>query len=290
MMTFRSAMEATGLRPRDIEPDGRFHRCPTDDKPRKRNGAYLLTVDGRRGYWRNFATETDWHSWTDGNATRAVPDHRIAERARQHRQQEALRRAAAIKDAREHFATLPRLLGTHPYLEKKGLSPRGCGDCRIDGELLAVPMRVGPSLVSIQTIATDGTKRYRTGCPTSGASLSIYRPGGTVTCLVEGFATGLAVYQAVPQARVVVCFDAGNLVKVAAEIKVSGLTVVCADNDWRSDVNTGLEKGKASAASIGCGIAYPTGIEGTDWADAMLEWGGPSKIRNAILREARHVA
>jgi putative DNA primase/helicase len=92
---------------------------------------------------------------------------------------------------------------------------------------------------------------------------------------------------------VVVCFDAGNMVQVATEMKLRGMTVVCADNDWeaagRTGINTGIEKGRSAAAVLGCGVAYPEGIEGSDWADALAEWGerGPSKLRMEIMRRVR---
>jgi phage/plasmid primase-like uncharacterized protein len=76
-------------------------------------------------------------------------------------------------------------------------------------------------------------------------------------------------------------------------MRVRGLTVVCADNDseteTRTGKNPGLESGRKAAASIGCGVACPAGIRGTDWADALQEWGNPAKVRMAIMREAKLV-
>jgi putative DNA primase/helicase len=287
---FRQAMESTGLMPRDIVADGRFYRCPTSDKPRKRNGAYILTIDGRRGYWRNYATETDWNSWADGRPVTLVDQARHEAQMRQLHAMEARRRHAAIRGAREYFGTLAPLHGGHPYIEAKGLSMQGCVGLRVDGDALVIPMFVQHSLVSLQTISPSGDKRYRTGCPVSAASFTFDRRAATVTAFAEGFATGLAVYQCVPYARVVVCFDAGNLVKVAKATKARGLAVVCADNDWRGSVNTGVEKGRQAAEAIGCGLAYPHGINGTDWADAMNEWGSPARVRMEVMKGATYVA
>ena len=89
-------------------------------------------------------------------------------------------------------------------------------------------------------------------------------------------------------ARVIVCFDAGNLVKVASQFKARGLTVVCADNDGKSATNTGIDKGRQAAEAIGCGVAYPEGIDGTDWADALLE-RGPARVRLGVMRGAQMV-
>lgn len=289
MMGFRQAMEAAGLMPRDIVADGRFYRCPTKDKPRKRNGAYLLTLDGRRGYWRNYATETDWSSWADGRPVTLAEQASHDAQLRRLRALEARRRAEAIQTMRRYFFGLPRMSGGHPYLAAKALSMRGCDQLRVDGDKLVIPMWIGDALISLQTISPSGAKLYRSGCPVSGASFSIGGHKPSVTALAEGFATGLAVHQCVPQARVIVCFDAGNLVKVAKALKVRGLAVVCADNDWQGNVNTGVEKGRQAAEAIGCGLAYPSGIRGTDWADAFIEWGSAAKVRVEVLRGAIYV-
>jgi putative DNA primase/helicase len=286
---FRTAMLAAGLLPRDIVPDGRFHRCPTQHKPRKRNGAYLLSIDGQRGVFRDYAQETDWNVWTADGVTNARPDPYLVVKLRQARLNEARMRQQAIAQAREYFAKLPRLAGLHPYLERKKLTARGCSELRLDGDRLAIPLRgVGRDLVSVQTIAPDGSKLYRRGCPTAGASFMIGTNAPSVTCLVEGFATGLAVYQSVANAQVVVCFDAANLLKVVAAIKPRGLVVVCADNDHRNAVNVGLDKGRIAADSLGCGLAYPQGIEGTDFSDLLIERGA-QYVRTAVMREARAV-
>lgn len=52
--TFEEALHAAGLRPRDVIPDGLWHRCPTIDKPKKKNGVYKLDVCGSKGWYRNW--------------------------------------------------------------------------------------------------------------------------------------------------------------------------------------------------------------------------------------------
>jgi hypothetical protein len=46
-VNFSAFASAHGLRIRQVLDDGRWHRVPTDDKPRKRNGAYVF--DGQSG-------------------------------------------------------------------------------------------------------------------------------------------------------------------------------------------------------------------------------------------------
>lgn len=291
-MNFLAAMQSAGLRPRDIVADGRWRRCPTEDKPRKKNGCYLLDPSGRRGVFKNYATDADWNRWQDDTITPAQAAE-IERRAAELRRRETAKRIAAIEAMRAHFAALPPLREGHQYLFDKGLSMRGCEGLRVDGELLVIPMFRGRALMSFQTITPTGEKKYRYGCPIKGNAYTIGRPGAVVTCLAEGFATGLAVYQSMPEARVLVCFDAGNMVNVAREIDVRGLVVVCADNDWQTEqrigTNPGIQKGRAAADAIGCGLAAPQGIEGSDWADALREGWSPARVRVEILRGARFV-
>lgn len=291
-MSFYAALVASGLRPREVIADGRWHRCPTHDKPRKKNGCYLLDPSGTRGVWKNYAVDADWNKWQDETVTPAQRVE-IDRRAREMRDREVRKRVASINAMRAHFDVLPPLREGHPYLFNKGLSMLGCNGLRTDGDLLVIPMHLGRALMSFQTITPTGEKKYRYGCPIKGNAYFLTRKGSVVTCLAEGFATGLAVYQSLPNATVVVCFDAGNMVHVARNLRVRGMAVVCADNDWATEgrigVNTGIQKGTAAADAIGCGIAYPMDIEGTDWADALKEWGSPAKVRIEIMRQAKPV-
>ena len=190
---------------------------------------------------------------------------------------------------------MPILTDWHAYIKRKGLTLQGCKGLRIDGDDLVIPMYRDGALVSLQNISMDGEKLYRAGCPTKGASFVMSRSRSAVTCLVEGFATGLAVFQTVPNSSVVVCFDAQNLLAVAQDLKVRGMAVVCADNDWETEaakgINKGVENGRKAAGMIGCGIAYPEGIRGSDWADALQEWGdrGAARVRMQIMKGAKPV-
>lgn len=121
----------------------------------------------------------------------------------------------------------------HPYLAAKGFGDlpglvweRELGDC-----LLVVPMRVGPTIVNLQLIAADGTKRFLPGGRASGAE-HVFNLHGPLDVLVEGYATGLSVRTAMlalkVRCRVLVTFSAGNLVKIARRLRPG---LVIADND-----------------------------------------------------------
>ena len=292
-MSFEQAMRASGLEPGVIIADGKWRRCRTTDKPKHRNGAYILHPDGR-GYWRNWATDDGINAWRDENVTQAkAVDPAIAQRRRE---QERAYRVNAMRRAREFWQQSRPLIPVHPYIAKKGLSPVGCAGLRQNDGLLVVPVWHGEWLVSVQTISVEGHKRFWPGAPVKAGCFLMSRQRSALTCIVEGLATGLAVFQSVRQASVVVGFDAGNLVPVIERIKPSGSVVICADNDHRTavrrGVNPGVEKARNAAELIGCGVAYPQGIEGSDWADALKEWGDGAqrKVERLILAGARYVA
>lgn len=289
-VTFEQALRLAGLLPRDIVADGRWRRCATEDKPRKRNGAYKLAVDGRVGWWRNWATDDKLQTWSDDSAV-IVRDMAREQRARE---QERARRVAAMRAARDFWRFSRRMESLHPYLERKGLSTLGCSGLRVSGEVLVIPVLHGEWIVSVQTIAADGTKRFWPGAPVKGGCYVIDRPRAALTALCEGLATGLAIYQAVRHARVVVAFDAGNLVPVAHRLKPAGSVVICADNDHETEgrigINPGLKKAREAAEVIGCGVAHPEGIDGSDFADALAEWERPHRaIERVVMKAARYV-
>ena len=291
---FEQALRRSGLRPRDIVADGLWKRCATDDKPTKRNGAYRLDIGGRRGWWRNWATDSELNTWADDHATTARPVD--PERLRAQRERERAHRLQAIRSAREFWQRARPLNRPHPYLERKGLTPLGCIGLRQHDGLLVVPVHWRGHLMSVQTITAEGVKRFWPGAPVKAGSHEIQRKRPSITVLCEGLATGLAVFQALPLARVIVAFDAGNLLPVVQELKPSGSVVIAADNDHgtqaRRGFNPGREKAANAAELIGCGVAWPEGIEGTDFADMLAEigQGAHKKVERRILAGAKYVA
>lgn len=292
-VTFDQAMRLSGLHPRAIVADSKWRRCATDDHPKKRNGAYVLHPDGR-GYWRNWATESGINAWRDDSAIRSAPVDEA--KLRMQRERERAYRAQAIRSARAFWHNARPLNRPHPYVEKKGLTPLGCAGLRQHDGLLVVPVWFGDSLLSVQTIQPDGTKRFWPGAPVKAGCVVLDRQRAAVTAIVEGLATGLAVFQAVRQARVIVAFDCGNMLPVVDRIRPTGSVVICADNDWKTlakrGVNPGIEKAQNAAELIGCGVVWPNDIEGTDWADAIKEIGegAQRKIERLILAAAKYVA
>ena len=184
-MTFEQALQASGLIPGVIVADGKWRRCKTTDKPKRRNGAYVLYPDGR-GYFRNWATDHAVSAWSDESTQIRTPSAaEMAERERR-KKQEREYRLRAIRGAREQWAQARSPRSLHPYLERKGLSAVGTNALRVHGDALIVPVFWRDRLMSIQSITPDGQKRFWTGAPVKGGAFVLDRPRAAVTAVCEG--------------------------------------------------------------------------------------------------------
>ena len=119
----------------------------------------------------------------------------------------------AIKKAQwiiDHSTT-----STHPYLIRKGFPDHKSLTWE---EKLVVPIRDWRgSLLSVQLIQEDGTKRFQLHTKVKGGRFVL--GSGPERWVVEGFATGLSVKAALDslyrRARVLVAFSAANILEVA---------------------------------------------------------------------------
>jgi len=271
---FRFFCQANGLLPRGIEPDGIWHRCPTESHPHSRNGAYKLSLDGGIGFVQDWAIHPEPITWKPESPVNAAPIDWAAIKRR--KAEERQRIAAAITEAFAYFEACQPLREGHPYLSRKHLDMVGCFGLRVDAAgWLVIPMYVNDAFASLQRISPEGEKLFWLGASTRGACYVIERRDAALTVLCEGLATGLAIFAAVPTARVVVGFNAGNLVRVAEALHCRGMVAVAADNDVATEARTGRNPGVIAghdaAAVLGCGVAVPTGITGTDWLDYRNE-------------------
>jgi len=181
-------------------------------------------------------------------------------------------RAERQANAREQAQAMidQSIRAPHDYLARKGF-PDEVALC-LNGSIL-IPMRDAKSnqLNSVQTINTDGRKKFLAGGKASG---SVFKMGaGPKSWLVEGFATGLSVRAALRSMystdAVVVCFSAGNLSKVSG-------SYVIADND-------ASEAGQRAAEKAGLPWWMPPWIG--DANDFHLKHGLPALA--AALRDLR---
>lgn len=256
MSDFVSFARAHGVLIRDLYADGRIHRCPTSLHPRSRNGAYKFT-----GEW-------GWLMAWEEHAEPIIfrPDHVPVEVVKRDlertRREDAQRRQKAAMQAREIVQRCR--FDRHPYLDRKGFEgEQGLVD--FDGRLV-VPMRdcsAYGKVNSVQWISSDGEKKFLPGGTAKGSVFIIGT--GPEAWFVEGLATGLSVRAALAalyrQARVVVCFSAGNLAHVAG--LMTGRRFIVADHDA-----SGV--GERYAAQTGLPWVMPpeVGMDANDWHKA----------------------
>jgi putative DNA primase/helicase len=231
-MNFAEFAASYGLRIADVIADNRWHRCPTEEKPRKKNGAYVF--DGERGAVIDFATMTKAAAFRDGSRAGFIDRASIRARAAIDKAAERARQAEARANAEDMIKRAA--LDLHPYLTAKGFPfERGLV---LDGDLL-IPMRefrLYKQLNSLQRISADGTKLFLPGGKAKGSVFFIGPFLAQERWLVEGYATGLSVRAALRDlhrdAQVVVCFSAGNLAHVGRLVKeLRPKAYVFADND-----------------------------------------------------------
>ena len=277
-MTFLEHANAHGLIIKDLISDGRWHRVPTVDKPRKRNGAYLF--DGARGVVKNWATMEDFSGWPErGQKIERIDPLKIERIRRENilKQQAQHKRVAVVAQYNINSAKLQK----HSYLERKGF-PDELG-LVLAGDLL-VPMRDFRTMnvLSLQRISASGEKKFMTGGQTKGAVYVIGRKrnsAGRIFC--EGYATGLSIRAALDYMRqpveVWVCFSASNMVYVSD--KVGGRRYVVADNDASGT-------GQKAAESIGLPWMMPDTI-GQDFNDLHQSegLGACVKLLRVLLAE-----
>ncbi len=227
-MNFIQFARACGIIIDDYPPVGRWVRLPTEDKPKKRNGAVKWMVD--HAFVQNHATQTEVSVWRQEGESTEADRRKVAQIVSDAKEKiEAGQRRAAGKA--EWILSQCELAG-HPYLKAKGFTDEAANVWLTDDkkQLLVIPMRVGERLVGCQLIDQDGNKKFLTGQRTSDAAFVIDNRGPAVLC--EGYATALSIRAALGAIRarytLYVCFSAHNMGRIARALP-RGLIV--ADND-----------------------------------------------------------
>lgn len=259
-MTFVDFARANGLIICDLYSSSSVKRCATEDKPRKKNGAYFY--DGKKGWIINFRLDASIKWWNDPNAKpwteqdkKALHKKRLEDADRIHQKHLKAASEASQKLSECH-------LDTHPYLIKKNF-PDEKGFIDSEGSLL-IPMRdfMSNKLNGVQIIKWDNDEKSfrKKFIPGMKAKGSIYKIGaGKQNILVEGYVTGLSVYAAVKRLNmnmsVVCCFSASNMAYVSEHVG----DFVMADNDES-------KAGEEFALKTGLPWVMP-GEVNTDWND-----------------------
>lgn len=234
-MTLTDAITAAGMTPPPRIVPGRWLRFPGAGKGKSNRAGWCRQITP------TLALYGDWSSnfsatWRDDAHRDDEVSRRLLEEARQREREFAIRQREQQANAAFAAAQLIRiaLYKSHCYLERKGF-PERLG--LVHDKKLLIPMRDAldySRVISVQSIAEDGEKRFLTGSRTRNA---IYRIGveparARRIVLCEGYATGLsldAALQRLPGPHtVIVCFSARNLEVVAENFPRA---MVAADND-----------------------------------------------------------
>ena len=213
--------------------DGRIHRVPTTAHPRRKNGWYTLSPFG--GRCQAFDMDPYAHTWKPEGGEDSVSPEEVARwkhLATLEREKAAKARERAARNAQALIGEAELLYG-FPYLVRKGF-PQHVALVHKPRKLLLVPMRDAASyknVLSVQMIDKEGNKKF---LPGGQARNACYIMGaGEDVILCEGYATGLSIQAALKalykQARVAVCFSAGNIANVAT--KLEGRKFIMADSD-----------------------------------------------------------
>jgi putative DNA primase/helicase len=263
---FRQAMQSAGIQySGEIIPDGKLRRFHIDGQKRGTlNGAYVLHGDGcPSGWFQNYASGISQTWKLTGGQKAAYDPVKIAE-VRQQREAERLQAHKKAAETAAYIWRSAKPATIHNYLTAKRIQPHGA---RIYKNALIVPIsNESDRLVNLQFVAADGTKRFLSGGRKRGCFFTIGDLTDTLL-ICEGFATGASLHEETKQ-RVVVAFDAGNLLPVSRnirELSPDSEIIICADNDISG---VGQAKAKEAALSIGAKVLIPP-TPGTDWNDVI---------------------
>lgn len=282
---FKSFMAENGL-PCDEEiiVDGKIHRYSSDANKYKLDEWYIAhegiantCVDSNRPYlvatfgsWSQGIT-LEFKSWEynkssgeeivnfimSSGAKRQDAYSEISET-----RDKAAKRANSIWDMSSDSLTEGHL----SYFKMKGILPVvgvRYGKNFNGDESIIIPIRnTGDKIRSLQYIWVDETgkshKQFLFGGEKKGNFFMMGSgyPHSRLIFIVEGYATGSSVYQAINnEYSVVVAFDAGNLESVAENIKnkyPKSIIIIAGDAD-----DIGILKATRAAIKLGCQVTFP---------------------------------
>ncbi|MDO4777666.1 MAG: zincin-like metallopeptidase domain-containing protein [Cardiobacteriaceae bacterium] len=288
---FAQALAAAGLVVENIRADGQLHRVPVEGRPRGKDGAYTLHLDGRpSGYIQNFVTghTENWKSTGTELSDAELAAQRAemaAIRAQREQEREETQRENARKAADE-FNRLPKATPDHPYLAAKGLNQDIIDklDLRVDGRgHLVVPVKNrDQEIQSVQRIGGNGFKQFESGCKAQGGfavigdSAEFAQDRSEPIIISTGMATAASIHLATGE-PIVVAFQDSNLRAVAEAFKAMypyRSFFIAGDNDQHNVTkglkNSGLESARAAAKAVGGRYAVPTfatGQQGKSYSD-----------------------
>lgn len=267
---FREAMQEASIHYSDeIIADGKLQRFHIEgQKPGTKNGAYVLHLDDHPAGWFLDYTTGISTTWASAQCSRFSYSfiQQIKETKRQREAEVRRKNAIAANKANFIWAHSQPIIRRelHKYLLTKCIQQH---DARIYRDSLVIPIyNEVDQLANLQFISPIGEKRFLAG----GRKRGCFHILGDLThriLICEGFATGASLFEDWGQ-RVIVAFDAGNLLPVAKNIRKlfpGSEIILCGDNDLNG---IGQAKAKEAALEINGKVFIPP-VPGQDWNDYL---------------------
>lgn len=272
---FKDTIRAAGLVPPDNIAAGKIIAFAGLNKPKTNKAARCLLFPDRRGGWFMDYSTGLFEVWQAKRGREYTETERQA--FREQCERDRLAREQALIEAQQQAATKARDIwqratpadAMNAYLYRKQAQPHGTKTFHtgsLKGVLIAPLYDEVLSLVNLQFIQEDGTKRFLSGGKKSGCFWWIGKKSPTVL-IAEGFATAASLHEATGH-QAFIAFDAGNLANVAKIIRAKNPDaeiIIMGDND-----ESGTGNKAAREAALVCGGKYllpPT--VGHDWNDAL---------------------
>ena len=252
--------------------DGRWHRVPVEgDDTGRTAGSYKGYLDGKpNGLVHNFRQSDAAVKWV---ATGVSLDAKASEELKQQWTDRSKQRSADLKQQKEQAAKKAYVLWSNapwaspdhcPYLKAKDIGSYGVK--QFDDGTVVIPARDIDGRIQTLQFVTKESKKFLTGGSKKGCHHTIdpeQALGRGPVIVTEGYATAASIFEATGR-PVVVAFDSGNLLPVAAALRgryPGAEIVVAADNDHQlpaqGKANVGIEKAKEAAERVDGHVIAP---------------------------------
>jgi len=291
---------AAGMKPPTKKETGKIVRFSSDGNDKK-NGWYIIvpnpdgSIGGKFGDWKT-GYEKSFIIEPDGQKVSEEKKQFYEQKLKQMKEKLEKKQEDASTKAEELWNSAGPVDPAHPYLMKKRISHAGIKQI---GSNLIIPLCMDLAdpadlLCSLQFININGEKKFLTGGKVQGACHVIGNlADAEIIYLVEGYATGMTIHEAT-DAPVIVAFNAGNMKVVCQKLKDSfgnKQIIVAADNDMKTQENTGNNCGKDVADEIfeDLQIPYVLCPVNSDFNDLFNEYKnrdeGYQKVINSLKKK-----
>lgn len=255
--------------PESIEVDGQLHRIASVEHPGRKDGTYRLfsTSAGLYGGAQNWTNNQGWVNYTSLGADPAAVEQEISKLRQEVKQSVEEKAALAKNKAKFLWGMAGPVDNSHPYLIKKGIP--GIGIKQLEDRLIIPLISTAGEIESIQTIYSDGTKRFLGGGRLKGLYLPLGAPGDTV-CLCEGYATGVSIH--LMSGLPTVCAMTATNLSTISSFFMNKKLVICADDDYNRETNIGLDEADKAAKFHGNAVVLHTDmLRPNDWNDFYID-------------------